>query len=256
MEHRIFYLSYIPVAFVKLLPYLGVTLGITFLSAVTALLLSAFIVKASMGKNRSANLIARWYVEALRCTPAIVLLFIVFFALPQFLLFFGININFWPKAVFVVTTLTLLYGANLSEVFRSALLTLGKGQYEAAISIGMSDFQAYRRIVIPQVFKIALPNLGNSFISLLKEGSLAYTIGFVDLMGQGNLIIARNFGAYAIETYIALALIYWTLTFAAERSFKFAEKKLNSNGVKKSSKNIGIKKHIFKLVPVRLGGEQ
>ena len=83
------------------------------------------------------------------------------------------------------------------------------------------------RIVIPQAFVIAIPNLGNSLIALLKEGSLAYTIGLIDMMGSGNLIISRNYGAYALETYIALAIIYWGLTLLIENLFKFLEKQFS-----------------------------
>ncbi|MBR6341107.1 MAG: amino acid ABC transporter permease, partial [Treponema sp.] len=72
-----------------------------------------------------------------------------------------------------------------------------------------------------------LPNLGNSMIALLKEGSLAFTIGLIDIMGKGNLIISLNFGAYGIETYIALAIIYWVLTLVIEQVFKLAEKKFS-----------------------------
>lgn len=233
MEYRIFYIEYIPIALMKLLPYLRVTLGITAVTVLFALALSTLIVRGRLSKNRVANKMAQGYVGALRCTPSIVLLFIVFFGLPQVLLGFGININFWPKAVFVVVALTLLYAANLSEIFRGALDTLGKGQYEAAISMGLTDFQAYTRIVLPQVFKIALPNLGNSYIALLKEGSLAYTIGLVDLMGQGSLIIARNYGGYTIETYIALAIIYWALTILSEQAFRLLERIVSVRSVKK-----------------------
>jgi L-cystine transport system permease protein len=74
---------------------------------------------------------------------------------------------------------------------------------------------------------VALPNLGNSFIILMKEGALAFTVGLVDVMGQGTLIISRNYGAYALETYLALALIYWLLTIALEKSFFFLEKRLS-----------------------------
>ena len=124
MEYRIFYIQYIPVALAKLLPYLWVTLGITVATAFFALGLSVLIVKGQLCKYKFISKMAQAYVVALRCTPPIVLLFIVFFGLPQVLLSFGININFWPKAIFVVTALTLLYAASLSEIFRGALDTL------------------------------------------------------------------------------------------------------------------------------------
>jgi L-cystine transport system permease protein len=74
---------------------------------------------------------------------------------------------------------------------------------------------------------VALPNFGNALIALMKEGALAYTIGMIDMMGQGTLIISRNYGAYGLETYIALALIYWALTIIFERTFRGIEKYLS-----------------------------
>ena len=227
MESRIFYPSYILTAFKKLLPFLGMTFGIVLGTIVIALLLSILIVKGRLSKNKVAVKIASGYVGALRCTPSIVLLFIVFYGLPRLFLAFGIDLNFWPKAFFVIVALSLLYAASLSEVIRSAYLAVGKGQYEAAVSVGLTEFQAIRRIVFPQAFVVALPNLGNSLVSLLKEGSLAYTIGLIDVMGTGNLLISRNMGAYAIETYVALALIYWIATIILENLFKFLEKKFS-----------------------------
>ena len=151
----------------------------------------------------------------------------MFYGLPRLFLAFGIDLNFWPKAFFVIVALSLLYAASLSEVIRSAYLAVGKGQYEAAVSVGLTEFQAIRRIVFPQAFVVALPNLGNSLVSLLKEGSLAYAIGLIDVMGAGNLLISRNMGAYAIETYVALALIYWIATIILENLFKLLEKKFS-----------------------------
>ena len=203
------------------------TFGIVLGTIVIALLLSILIVKGRLSKNKVAVKIASGYVGALRCTPSIVLLFIVFYGLPRLFLAFGIDLNFWPKAFFVIVALSLLYAASLSEVIRSAYLAVGKGQYEAAVSVGLTEFQAIRRIVFPQAFVVALPNLGNSLVSLLKEGSLAYTIGLIDVMGAGNLLISRNMGAYAIETYVALALIYWIATIILENLFKFLETKFS-----------------------------
>uniref|UniRef100_UPI0025CE7F2D amino acid ABC transporter permease n=1 Tax=uncultured Phascolarctobacterium sp. TaxID=512296 RepID=UPI0025CE7F2D len=153
------------------------------------------------------------YIYMLRCTPSIVLLFIVFYGLPKFLLeVFDYDINDLSRAVFVIITFTLLFAASISEVMRAAYLAVDKGQYEAAVSAGLSPLLALRRIVLPQAAVIALPNFGNSLLSLLKEGSLAYTIGLIDLLGAGQMIVARAYGASALEVYIAVGLIYWLLS--------------------------------------------
>ena len=81
----------------------------------------------------------------------------------------------------------------------------------------MSSWQAHYRIVFPQAAVIALPNFGNSLLNLLKEGSLAYTVGLVDLLGAGELIVARAYGASALEVYIAVGLIYYGIAIALEK---------------------------------------
>ena len=109
---------------------------------------------------------------------------------------------------------------------RAAYLSVDHGQYEAAVSIGLSSFTALRRIVLPQAAVVALPNFGNSVLNLMKEGSLAYTIGLIDLLGEGNLIISRQYGGSALEVYIAVGIIYLGLAFLITRSTLLLEQKL------------------------------
>ena len=223
---------YIVKGFLVVITHIGVTFGVVAGTVILGLLFATLIVKGRFSRYRVLHRLASLYVYILRCTPSIVLLFIVFYGLPKFMLvLFGLNLNFWPKIIFVVISLSLLYASSLSEIMRSAYLSVGKGQYEAAITIGLSPFQAMYRIVIPQAFVVAIPNLGNSLISLIKEGSLAYTIGLIDIMGAGNLFISRNYGGYAIETYIALAIIYWGLTLIIEKVFSILEKSFSRGRV-------------------------
>lgn len=212
----------------QLLPYLAVTLYIMAATVVAGTLLGLVLARAKVGRIRVFRVVADAYTWALRCTPSIVLLFIVFYGLPALLsAAFSININFWDKAFFVITTFTLFFAATMSEIMRSAYLAVDRGQREAALSVGLSPFQAFYRIVLPQAIVVGLPNFGNSLIALMKEGALAYTIGLIDIMGQGTLIISRNYGAYALETYIALALVYWLVTLAIERAFARIERRLS-----------------------------
>ena len=211
----------------RLLPWLAVTFGIMIGTVVFGSALGGLLAWAKVGRSKALKAFADGYTWILRCTPSIVLLFIVFYGLPLALMaLFHININFWDKAFFVLVTFVLFFSATMSEIMRSAYLSVDKGQYEAAVSSGLSPAQAFRRIVFPQAVVVALPNFGNSLIALMKEGALAYTVGLIDIMGAGTLIIARNYGAFALETYIALALIYWALTIAIERSFLALEKRL------------------------------
>ena len=95
------------------------------------------------------------------------------------------------------------------------------------MSAGLTPFQAFRHVLLGQAALVALPNFGNAAINLLKEGSLAYTIGLIDMIGKGNLIIAQNFGAYGIEVYLAALLIYWVLVLLLEQAFAAVEKHLD-----------------------------
>ena len=186
------------------------------------------LARARLGRRSPPRKIAMAYTMAMRCTPSIVLLFIVYYALPELaLVMFGVDINGWHKGVFVVITLSLLFAANMGELMRGAYLSVDRSQQEAALSAGLSDAQAFLRIILPQAAAAALPNFCNALVALMKEGALAYTIGMIDMMGQGILIISRNYGAYGLETYIALALIYWALTVIIERSFRIMEKRLS-----------------------------
>lgn len=208
-----------------ILPHIGITFSVVLLTVLLGLFFSIIQVRQQFSKNKFWNRLADFFIHIQRCTPSIVLLFIVFYGIPKFaMVLFKVNINFLPKIIFVVISLSLLYSAQLAEVIRSALLSVGKGQYEAALCSGLNPFQAMVRIVIPQALVYAIPNFGNSLIALFKEGSLAYTIGLIDVMGAGNLIISLNYGGYALETYLALAIIYWTITVLIEKSFMLLER--------------------------------
>ena len=213
-------------SFLKIIPYLGVTFAVVLGTIILGLALAVLLFAQKQSKKRFVRSLANGYINIIRCTPSIVLLFIVYYGIPKIALAaFNVNLNFSSKIIYVILSLSLIYGATLSEVIRSAYLALGRSQYEAALSIGLTPAQAIRRVMLPQGIVVALPNLGNSLISLLKEGSLAFTIGLIDMMGAANLIISRNYGAYSFETYIALAVIYWCLTLIIEQIFLKLEKR-------------------------------
>ncbi|HEY8421619.1 MAG TPA: amino acid ABC transporter permease [Thermoclostridium sp.] len=219
---------YILEVFFELLPFLPVTILILAGSVFFGSLLGFILAKAKVSGRKTPRLLADTYTAMMRCTPPIVLLFIVYYGLPELLLStLGLDINNIEKGIFVLVTYTLLFGATMSEIMRSSYESIDKGQWEAAVSIGLSPFQAFYRIMLPQATVVALPNFCNVLINLMKDGALAFTIGLIDVMGKGTLIISRNFGAYALETYIALALLYWGLTLIIENSFGMLEKTLS-----------------------------
>ncbi len=218
--------SYIVVAFIKIFPFITVTLltmaGTVLIGGLAGSLLAA----AKLSKKRILTAAADVYVYIVRCIPSIVLLFIIYYGVPEFLLTFGISINDSGKWVFVITTFSILFSASMAEIIRSAIEALDKGQREAALASGMTEFQAFRRITAPQAVAVALPNFANALVKLMKEGSLSYTIGMIDVMGKGQLLIGVNQGSYGLETYIALAIIYWLLTLVIEKLIGEAENRL------------------------------
>ena len=212
-------------SFLKIIPYAGTTFGVVLGTIILGMALAILLFAQKQSKKRCVRAIADGYINIIRCTPSIVLLFIVYYGIPKITLAaFDVNLNFSSKIIYVILSLSLIYAASLAEVIRSAYLALGRAQYEAALSIGLTPLQAVWRVMLPQGIVVALPNLGNSLISLFKEGSLAFTIGLIDMMGAGNLIISRNYGAYSLETYIALSIIYWALTLIIEQIFLKLEK--------------------------------
>ena len=216
----------IPEFIPQLLPFLSVTLAIMLATVFFGGILG-FILAFCKLKGRVSAKIAQAYIYIIRCIPSIVMLFMVYYGLPKFLLIFNIDINNYDRAFFVVLTFSLLFAASMAEVFRTAYIAIDRGQTEAALSIGLTPFQAFIRIVLPQAIVVALPNFTNALINLMKEGALAYTIGLIDLMGKGDLIIYNNQGAYNLETYIALSLIYWAMTVIIEKTFMYLEMRLS-----------------------------
>ncbi|TRX76875.1 cystine ABC transporter permease [Pseudomonas mangiferae] len=146
--------------------------------------------------------VARIYVSFVRGTPLLVQLFMIYYGLPQL----GIQLDPLPAALI---GFSLNMAAYITEILRAAIASIDRGQWEAAASIGMSRGQTLRRAILPQAARTALPPLGNSFISLVKDTSLAATIQVPELFRQAQLITARTFEIFTM--YLAAALLYWVL---------------------------------------------
>ncbi|MFE4428600.1 amino acid ABC transporter permease [Peribacillus butanolivorans] len=221
---KYFDVSYIVESVPLLIPFLKVTLMVAGLSVLFGTILGFILAAMKIGNSKIAKKIAYGYTTILRCTPSIVLLFLTYYGIPAIADNFGVNLNDIDKAVFVVITFSLQFAAVMSEVIRTSYESIDRGQFEAAVSVGLSNTQAYWRIILPQAFVVALPNFGNSLLELMKEGALAYTIGLIDIMGKAELIIAGNYNTHALEIYLALAVIYWILSIAIEQLFLKLEK--------------------------------
>lgn len=198
--------------FPEIVKAVPLTIGILTFTILLGSLLGGFLALGQLSDDPFFIKTSKTYIFIIRCTPPIVLLFLVFYGLPEFLNWWlGVNINGWSRAIFVLIAMTLLYAASISEVFKSAYLAVPKGQLEAGLSIGLTTSQTIYRIILPQALRFALPNISNAILNLLKDSALAYTIGLADVMGTGNLLIGRNLGNYSLEIYTAVAIIYWAL---------------------------------------------
>lgn len=222
-----FYIDIFLKHFWNILPYLKTTFLVAAITFLFSVLLGGLIASGMLGKNKLGRMLAKAYVNLMRCVPPIVLLFVVYYGAPYLVSsLFHKDINGLDAIYFAIISLSLLHGASFAEMMRGAYLAVGKGQEEAALSIGLSRWQAFYRIVFPQAFVVALPILGNSIVGLLKDGALAYSIGVVDITGRAQYLISMNLGGYVLETYLALALIYWILSLITQKAFGALERRL------------------------------
>ncbi|CNE36283.1 cystine ABC transporter permease [Yersinia nurmii] len=148
------------------------------------------------------SLFSRFYVSIFRGTPLIAQLFMIYYGLPQF----NIELDPMPAALLGLSLNTAAY---TSETLRAAISSIEKGQWEAAASIGMTRWQTLYRVILPQAGRTALPPLGNSFIGLVKDTSLAATIQVPELFRQAQLVTSRTLEVFTM--YLAASLIYWIM---------------------------------------------
>lgn len=202
------------------------TIYITVYSFFLGLLLGLLISVIKLKKVPIANGFLNIYVSFMRGTPPLVQLFIIYFGLPMLLKQLGIDCSGWDKSVFAIITLALMNAAYIAKAIMSSYLSVERGQIEAGISIGMGSLQLFRRVLLPQTLVIAVPNLGNILIILIKQTALAFTIGIIDMMGVIKVLDTRSYGARKLELYIAVAILYWLLCFMIQVTFDKIEKRL------------------------------
>ena len=162
------------------------------------------------------------YVAAIRGTPLLVQLFILFFGLPQF----GIVL---PAFFCGVIGLGLYSGAYVSEVVRGAIQSVDRGQMEAARSLGMSYRLAMRSVVLPQAAVRMIPPLGNEFIALIKNSALVSLLTIHDVMHEGQKIISVSYRS--LEVYLAIAVVYFVLTGVTTLLLRHIEQRLRAGGM-------------------------
>ena len=178
------------------------TIPLTALSFVFGLVIALVVALARLSSIGPLSAVARVYISLIRGTPLLVQLFIVFYALPQI----GLVIDPFPAAVLAFS---LNVGGYAAEVIRAAILSIPKGQWEAAQTIGMGYTTTLQRVILPQAARTAVPPLSNTLISLVKDTSLASTILVTELLRVAQLAAAPTFDFFAL--YGVAAFYYWVV---------------------------------------------
>lgn len=205
-----------------------VTLKITIISLLVSTPIAFFMALYKINQTKVVSQMISVYVSLIRGTPMLLQILIIYSLLPSLLNVLvkeaGWNVNVFDVSpilyAYIVFSLNTI--AGLSEVFRSALLTVNHGQLEAAYSVGLSTVQAYRRIVIPQVLVAAFPNICNLTINLMKGTSLAFMMTVKDITAIAK--IQASYGYHYIESYIVIFIIYILVCSVTQLLFSAAEK--------------------------------
>lgn len=205
-----------------LIPGIKMTIPLTVISFAVSFVLGLLLAIFQVANIKILRTFSKVYIWIFRGTPLLVQLFIIFFGLPSL----GIMINAFPAAI-------LGFGLNLSaynaEVFRSSILAIDKGQWEASNVLGYSYFKTLLRIILPQAFKIAYPSLSNNLISLLKDTSLASGITVVEMFTSAKQIAARTYEPFAL--YCEAAIIYLAFSTLLTWLQNFLEKKMDQKTI-------------------------
>lgn len=194
------------------------TLPLTAISMVLGLVLALVVALMRLSSLPLLSGLARGYVSIIRGTPLLLQLFIIFYGLPSM----GVTIEPFPSACIAFT---LNVGGYASEVVRAAILSVPRGQSEAAATVGMGYVATMRRIVLPQATRVAVPPLSNTLISLVKDTSLASTIQVTELLRKAQEIAAPTYEFFTL--YSVAALYYWVVCLVLSFTQARAETRLD-----------------------------
>ena len=201
-----------------------ITIYVFLFSAIFSFIIAFLAGFGRLSKNPIIHKFTGFYVEIFRGTSLIVQLFWFYYALPGL---FGIHLgsDFWAAVV----AIAMNYGAYMSEVVRGSILSIAKGQTEAAIALNMSSFQRMRLVILPQAVRMMLPEFGNYLIQMLKATSLVSLIGLTDILYHGDIFRSTNL-ALAPTVYLLILVFYFILALPLIGLTRWAEKQ-SSKGV-------------------------
>lgn len=196
-----------------------VTLLLSFLSLIAGVLLGTFLSLLKMSKYKLLSSISTAYIEVFRGTPMMVQIALVYFGSYVVM---GMSMDGFLAALIAVS---LNSAAYVAEIIRSGIQSIDKGQWEASRSLGLSNRQTMRHIILPQAIKNILPALGNEFVTLIKETAVASTIGVADLMYASKIVQSTSYQAFS--PLIIVAVIYFIITFTLSRLIGALERRLS-----------------------------
>lgn len=191
------------------------TLLLAFLTIIFGTILGLVVCILKISKNKFLRIIASTYIEIIRGTPLLVQLIIIHYG-------FKINMTEISSATIA---LSINSAAYIAEIIRAGIVSVNKGQMEAARSLGMNHFQSMKLIIIPQAIKNILPALANEFVVLIKESAIVSYIGLADIMYKANQI--RSLTYLTLEPLLVAAIIYFVITFTISKFIHYFERKLN-----------------------------
>ncbi|RKP54056.1 amino acid ABC transporter permease [Cohnella endophytica] len=219
-----FDIAYVYEYFLKLLPFIRISLLIVFGSIVVGMGVGLLVALPRLYKVPVLQRFSQVYASFFRGTPILIQLFLIYYLLPELLKLVSIDVTKVPVLIFVILAYGLHSGAYFSEGIRAAVSAVDRGQVEAAYAVGMTGYQAFTRIVFPQALAISIPILANLIIATLKDTSLAFTLGVMELTGKAQTLFTVS--RHMLESYLALAIVYFILSFFLEKMFNFAERRL------------------------------
>ncbi len=210
----------------KIVPYLSVTFAIVITATLLGVLLGIVIALINMRKVPILHQFFKIYVSFMRGTPMLVQLMLVYYGLPVLIdSAFGTNINReWGAIIFAYITFILNQGAFLSAIFYSAITSIPYGQTEAGLSVGLTEVQTFKRIILPQMVRVTLPPFGSDLVGLFQNSSLVFLIGVTDIMGRAKTIGTAT--KHVLEAYIFVAIIYIIISLIIRGIFRYLNDKL------------------------------
>lgn len=203
--------------FPLLIKGLGMTLLLSLLTVVFGAIVGFLISLLTMSKNKILKFIGNTYVEVIRGIPLLLQLFVIYLAMP----------NSVSKFVSATLALVINSGAYVAEIIRAGIQAVDKGQTEAARSLGLNKMQTMYKIILPQAVKNILPAIGNEYVTVIKETSLASSFYLGELMTAQHLIGSDTY--LYLEAYIAVAIFYFISTFSLSKLIKVVEGRLNAS---------------------------